>query len=164
MSAITNFAGLLDVQIFLFRLVPRFNVCQISHFLFTIFLMSAAIPLGLLDLRNCLQLVPPLNQQQQSQPDNRNGSGQWQGVPLVSNPENFSGQGKNSSSTSQQSREQSTSPITNAGTQMDTSIYASASYVQNQQYYSVSTVHQYLFQDTLTRERWLVRERVETFS
>ena len=81
-------------------------------------------------------------QQQQSQPDHRNGSGQWQEVPLVSNPENFSGQGKNSSSTSQQSREQSTSPITNSGTQMDTSMYASASYVQNQQYYSVSNHQQ----------------------
>ncbi|KAF9651073.1 hypothetical protein BDM02DRAFT_3111084 [Thelephora ganbajun] len=81
-------------------------------------------------------------QQQQSQPDHRNGSNQWQEVPLVSNSEGFSGQGKHSSSTSQHSREQSTSPMINTMTQMDTSMYASASYVQNQQYYPASNHQQ----------------------
>ena len=72
--------------------------------------------------------------QQQSQPDHRNGSSQWQEAPLVSNSEDFSGQGVRSSA-SQQSREQSTSPMTNTVSQMDTSMYASASYIQNQQYF-----------------------------
>lgn len=81
-------------------------------------------------------------QQQQSQPDHRNGSGQWQDAPLVSNPDDFSGQGGRSSSASQQSREQSTSPMTNAVPQMDTSMYASASYVQSQQYYPTSNHQQ----------------------
>ena len=81
-------------------------------------------------------------QQQQSQPDHRNGSTQWQEVPLISNPEDFSGQGGRSSSVSQQSREQSTSPMTSAIPQMDTSMYASASYVQNQQYYAASNHQQ----------------------
>jgi len=78
-------------------------------------------------------------QQQQPQPDHRNGSGQWQEVPLVSNPENFPGHSKNSASAS---REESTSPMMNAATQMDTSMYASASYVQNQQYYPASSQQQ----------------------
>ena len=78
--------------------------------------------------------------QQQSQPDHRNGSSQWQEAPLVSNPEDFSG--GRSSSVSQQSREQSTSPMTNAVSHMDTSMYASASYVQNQQYYPASNHQQ----------------------
>lgn len=81
-------------------------------------------------------------QQQQSQSDHRNGSGQWQEVPLVSNSESFTGQDKHSSPASQQPREQSTSPMTNATTQMDTSMYASASYVQNQQYYPTSNPQQ----------------------
>jgi hypothetical protein len=80
--------------------------------------------------------------QQQSQPDHRNGSSQWQEAPLVSNSEDFSGQGGRSSSASHQSREQSTSPMTNAVPQMDTSMYASASYVQNQQYYPASNHQQ----------------------
>jgi hypothetical protein len=82
-------------------------------------------------------LQPP-----QPQPDHRNGSSQWQEAPLVSNPEEFSGQGGRSSSASQQSREQSTSPVTNTVSQMDTSMYASASYVQNQQYYPASNHQQ----------------------
>jgi hypothetical protein len=77
-------------------------------------------------------------QQQQPHADQRNGSSQWQEVPPTSNPEDPSGQGGRSSSASQQSREQSTSPMTNSVTQMDTSMYASASYVQNQQYYPSS--------------------------
>ena len=81
-------------------------------------------------------------QQQQSQPDHRNGSSQWHEVPLVPNSEGFPGQGKNSASASQHSREQSTSPMTNPTTQMDTSMYASASYVQNQQYYPASNHQQ----------------------
>ena len=80
-------------------------------------------------------------QQQQAQSDHRNGSSQWQEMPLVSNSEGFTGQGKYSSSASQQSREQSTSPMTNTATQMDTSMYASASYVQNQ-FYPPSTHQQ----------------------
>ena len=81
-------------------------------------------------------------QQQQPQPEHRDGPSQWQEVPLVSNSEGFPGQGKHSSSASQHSREQSTSPMTNPATQMDTSMYASASYVQNQQYYSASSQQQ----------------------
>ena len=80
--------------------------------------------------------------QQQPQPEHRDGSSQWQEVPLVSNSEGFSAQGKHSSSASQHSREQSTSPTTNSATQMDTSMYASASYVQNQQYYPASSQQQ----------------------
>lgn len=81
-------------------------------------------------------------QQQQSQSDHRSGPGQWQEVPLVPNSEDYSGQGGRSSSASQQSREQSTSPMANNMSQMDTSMYASASYVQNQQYYSAANHQQ----------------------
>ena len=81
-------------------------------------------------------------QQQQPQPDHRNSSSQWQEVPLVSNAESFSGQGKHSSPASQQSREQSTSPMTNAATHMGTSMYAPASYLQNQQCYPASNQQQ----------------------
>ena len=81
-------------------------------------------------------------QQQQSQSDHRNGSSQWQEPPLVSNSEEFPGQGGRSSSASQRSREQSTSPTTNTVSHMDTSMYASASYVQNQQYYPGSSHQQ----------------------
>jgi hypothetical protein len=81
-------------------------------------------------------------QQQQSQPDHRNGASQWQEVPIVSNPDSFPGQGKHSSPASQQSQEQSTPPMTSAATQMDTSMYASASYVQNQRYYPSSNHQQ----------------------
>jgi hypothetical protein len=51
-------------------------------------------------------------------------------------------QGKHSSPASQQSQEQSTPPMTSAATQMDTSMYASASYVQNQRYYPSSNHQQ----------------------
>ena len=81
-------------------------------------------------------------QQQQSQSEHRNGSSQWQEVPLVSSSEGFPGQGKHSSSASQQSQEQSTPSMTNAVTQMNTTMYASASYLQNQQCYPASNQQQ----------------------